>query len=150
MDILIWGWYLFKHPCPQTHHTTFGDETRFAQCSFIQGCILRELPLYYQMPLTYDLAVNTMSTHWNSRHTNSELIKIKTMQISSLIPRPFPPPIFECFAVCKNGGGGRSIYHMNDVNVYLCRQRGEGSLTERMIPNQKNDLDAFFYSAHSS
>ena len=47
----------------------------------------------------------------------------------SLIPRPSHHPVF---AVCKNGGERPGpFYHMNDVSVYLGRQRGGG------VPNWK-------------
>ena len=42
--------------------------------------------------------------------------------------------------VCKNGGGRPGpFYHMNDINVYLGRQRGEGSPIET---TRKNELEA--------
>ena len=54
--------------------------------------------------------------------------------------QPFPPSRFWSLTVCKNrgGGGGRpgSFYHVNDISVYLGRQRG------RRVPNQKNAFHA--------
>ena len=48
---------------------------------------------------------------------------------SSLVPRlSRAPSSFWSLAVCKNGGGRPSLfYHVNDVSVYLGRQRGGGS-----------------------
>ena len=47
---------------------------------------------------------------------------------SSLVPRlSRAPSSFWSLAVCKNGGGRPSLfYHVNDISVYLGRQRGEG------------------------
>ena len=52
---------------------------------------------------------------------------------SSLVSRlSRAPSSFWSLAVCKNGGGRPSpFYHVNDVSVYLGRQRGEGSPIER-------------------
>ena len=63
---------------------------------------------------------------------------IGTMWIfTSLVPRPSHHPVFWSFAVCKNGGGRPGpFYHMNDISVYLSRQRGEG------VPHRKNELEA--------
>ena len=45
----------------------------------------------------------------------------------------FPTSSFSLLAVCKNGGGILSpFYHVNDVSVYLGRQRGEESSIERI------------------
>ena len=44
----------------------------------------------------------------------------------SLVPRPSHCPVFD---YAKNGEGRRGpFYYVNDINVYLGRQRGEGSL----------------------
>ena len=57
----------------------------------------------------------------------------------SLVPRPsFPPFSFWSLAVCKNGGGSPGpFYHVNDIGVYLGRQRWGG------VSNWKNELEAF-------
>ena len=47
----------------------------------------------------------------------------------SLVPRPSHCPVFDRYAVCKSGGRRPGIFHhVNDVSVYLGRQRrgGEG------------------------
>ena len=50
----------------------------------------------------------------------------------SLVPRPSQSPVFGCLEYAKMEGGRPGIiYHVNDVSVYLGRQRGEGSLIER-------------------
>ena len=64
---------------------------------------------------------------------------VGTMWIfTSLVPRPSHHPVFWSLAVCKNGGGRPGpFYHMNDISVYLSRQRGEG------VPHLKNELEAW-------
>ena len=55
------------------------------------------------------------------------------MIMTSLVPRHFHRPVFDCFTVCENGGRRPGpFYHMNDVTVYLGKQKGGGSLTKRM------------------
>ena len=50
----------------------------------------------------------------------------------------WPPSSFCSLAVCKNGGERPGIiYHVNDVSVYLGRQRGGG------VPRRKNELEAW-------
>ena len=49
----------------------------------------------------------------------------------------FPSFSFWSLAVCKNGGGRPGpFYHVDDVSVYLGRQRGGG------VPHRKNELEA--------
>ena len=55
---------------------------------------------------------------------NTEFTQV--MQLCSLIPRPSHHPT----AVCKNGGGRPGT--MNDINIYLGRQRREGPLKEKV------------------
>ena len=44
----------------------------------------------------------------------------------SLIPRPSHRPVFDCLQYAKNGGGSRGpFYCVNDISVYLDRQREE-------------------------
>ena len=64
---------------------------------------------------------------------------VGTMWIfTSLVPRPSHHPVFWSLAVCKNGGGRPGLfYHMNDISVYLSRQRGEG------VTHRKNELEAW-------
>ena len=51
----------------------------------------------------------------------------------SLVPRPSHHPVFDCFAVCKNGGGRPvPFYHMNDISVYLGTRRRKGFPNEIM------------------
>ena len=46
-----------------------------------------------------------------------------------LVPRPSHHPEFDHLQYAKNGGGRPGpFYHVNDVSVYLGRQRGQGSL----------------------
>ena len=53
------------------------------------------------------------------------------MYVVALFPG-LPTVQFGLLAVCKNGGGRLGIiYHVNDISVYLGRQRGEGSPVER-------------------
>ena len=48
--------------------------------------------------------------------------------------------------VCKNGvGRPGTFYHMNDVSVYLGRQRGGGVPNE--TTHRKNKLEALSYSS---
>ena len=45
----------------------------------------------------------------------------------SLVPRPSHRPVFWSLAVCKNGGRRPGIiYYVNDISVYLGRQRWGG------------------------
>ena len=61
--------------------------------------------------------------------------------LPSLIPRPsqphsqaFPLSSFRSLAVCRNGGGSPDIlYHVNDVSVYLGRQRGLGGVPHCIV-----------------
>ena len=49
----------------------------------------------------------------------------------------FPRSTFRSLTVCKNGGGRPGpFYHVNDVSVYLGRQRGGG------VPDRKNAFRA--------
>ena len=44
---------------------------------------------------------------------------------ASLVPRPSHRPVFDRLQFAKNGGGRPVIfYHVNDISVYLGRQRG--------------------------
>ena len=49
---------------------------------------------------------------------------------SSPVPRPTHCPVLIAFSMQKQRVGGRPgpFYHVNDVSVYLGRQRGQGSL----------------------
>ena len=48
---------------------------------------------------------------------------------TSLIPKPPYRQVFDHSQYAKSEGGGPGpLYHVNDVSVYLGRQRGEGSL----------------------
>ena len=58
----------------------------------------------------------------------------------SLVPtsQACPPSSFRLLGVCKNGGGRPGpFYHVDDVSVYLDRQR---------VPDRKNMLEVFSYS----
>ena len=51
---------------------------------------------------------------------------------TTLVPRSSHRPVFDSLQYAKNGGGRPGIfYHVNDVSVYLGRQRGEESSIER-------------------
>ena len=58
---------------------------------------------------------------------------VELVHFSSLVPRPSHHPVFDRLQYAKMEGEGRLgiIYHVNDVSVYLGRQRvdrgGEGS-----------------------
>ena len=50
-----------------------------------------------------------------------------SLVVLALYLASFPTSSFSLLAVCKNGGGRPgSFYHVNDVSVYLGRQRGGG------------------------
>ena len=59
----------------------------------------------------------------------------------SLVPRPSHRPVLITWSMQKQGGRPGIFYHVNDVSVYLGRQRGEGSPIERT-----HFLHAFFTS----
>ena len=62
-------------------------------------------------------------------------------------PRPSHHTAFDCLQYAKTGEGGPSpFYHVNEVSVYLGRQRRGG------VPDQKNDLEVLscsFYPKYS-
>ena len=66
--------------------------------------------------------------------------------VALIVPRPSHHPLFDRlqYAKKKKNGGGRPgpFYHVNDINVYLSRQR-KGS-------KPKNELEAFACSIPSS
>ena len=49
----------------------------------------------------------------------------------ALLPRPSHRPFLVACSMQNGGGRPGPFYHVNDVSVYLGRQRGEGSLIER-------------------
>ena len=44
--------------------------------------------------------------------------------------RPSHHPVFDCLQYAKTGERPGPFYHVNDISVYLGRQRGEGSPIE--------------------
>jgi len=48
-----------------------------------------------------------------------------------LVPRPFPPPVFDHSQYTKREGEAGIKYHMSDINVHQVDRRGRG-LNARM------------------
>jgi len=82
-----------------------------------------------------------ITTHYIEEARQAHLVRrrARVVAIRSPVPRPsHVPSSFWSLAVCKNGGGRPgTIYHVNDVSVYLGRQRGGG------VPRRKNKLEAW-------
>ena len=56
----------------------------------------------------------------------------KYVQCHSLVPSPSHCPVFDPLRCAKTEEGGVAIFYMNNVSVYLGRQRGgKGFLIER-------------------
>ena len=68
------------------------------------------------------------------------VISVSNSLLSSLVSRPFHQLVIACMqnGACKNGGGWPGqFYHVNDISVYLGRQRGGG------VPGQRTSFGAF-------
>ena len=110
------------------------------QCIFYCGTLC---PCGHNMSIIFTL----LWPHWktttpsrkletNERHRILLLCSVpgnfKDWKIPNLVPRPSHRPAFDCLQYAKTEGGRPGIiYHVNDVSVYLGRQRGEGSPVER-------------------
>ena len=66
---------------------------------------------------------------------SSENVVLSKCYLYSLVPRPSHRPVFDLLQYAKNRGGRPGpFYHINDVSVYLGRQRGGG------VPDQETHL----------
>ena len=68
------------------------------------------------------------------------VISVSNSLLSSLVSRPFHQFVIACMqnGACKNGGGRPGqFYHVNDISVYLGRQRGGG------VPGRRTSFGAF-------
>ena len=69
-----------------------------------------------------------------SLHHTVQMANVETMwELYSLVPRPSHHPVFDRLQYAKTEGEGLvSFYHVNDVSVYLGRQRG-GGVSDRIL-----------------
>ena len=71
----------------------------------------------------WDLILVPHSCHISNTPTsnNSSCMSMLNVHTSSPIPRPSPPPVFDCFRVCKNGGRRRGeCYHVIWGTGFTC------------------------------
>ena len=136
-----------------TLHKTKGTSTRGLQKININVTLVSSVgPVEANLDTkehTTNLDTKERTTNLDTKERTTDLdtkecttnLDTKERTTTSLVPRPSHHPGFDCLQHAKKAGGRPGIfYHVNDVSVYLGRQRGRG------VPHRKNELEAISYS----